>query len=293
MLGNMIEISLQSRISEAPGFPVRRLLPHARRRTVGPFIFFDHMGPADFPAGEGVDVRPHPHIGLATVTWLFEGVLRHRDSLGFTQDIHPGDVNWMTAGSGIVHSERTPEESRDESQRLHGIQTWIALPREHEATDPAFHNHPAVSLPRIERDGCRITVIAGSAFGETSPVAVFSDTLYCEAILEPGAELAIDGAHAERAIYVVDGAVEADGEALPTGELVVFAPSADAVRLRAGSDGARLMLVGGEPVDGERFIWWNFVASTREAIDEAARRWENGDFDPVPGDDERIPLPDR
>jgi hypothetical protein len=271
------------------GLTVRRLLPAAARRTVGPFIFFDHMGPVSLPPGEGIDVRPHPHIGLATVTWLFEGELVHRDSLGSVQTIVPGEVNWMTAGRGIVHSERSPDAARAAGARLHGIQTWIALPRADESAPPGFVHLGADALPRPSRRGVDITVIAGHAFGARAPTPTFSDTLYCALRFSPGASLMLTAEHAERALYAVDAPLLIDGEPLATHHMAVL--EAGAVLRVDAPEGGRAMLCGGAPLDGERFIWWNFVAGTREAIDDAKQRWREQRFDPVPGETEFVPLP--
>jgi redox-sensitive bicupin YhaK (pirin superfamily) len=285
-----IELLIQSRVRDLGGFSVLRLLPSPRRRLVGPFIFVDHMGPAEFPPGQGLDVRPHPHIGLATVTYLFEGALTHRDSLGTHLDIHPGDVNWMTAGRGIVHSERSPPALRAKGHRLHGMQTWVALPRSHEETEPAFHHHPAATLPEIQRGGVHLRVVAGDAFGMRSPVEVFSPTLYVAVDMEAGARLELDDQHAERAVYLVDGALEVSGEPLRARSLAVLA-AGTVVEIEATS-ASRLMLLGGEPIDGERHIWWNFVSSSAGRIDQAKRDWAEGRFAPVPGETEFIPLPE-
>ncbi|KAA0178691.1 pirin family protein [Cupriavidus cauae] len=286
-----IEHLLKPHVRDIGDFSVRRVLPSAAAQTVGPFIFFDHMGPVELPPGHGMDVRPHPHIGLATVTYLFEGEIVHRDSVGSEQTIRPGDVNWMTAGSGIVHSERSPQAARDAGPRLHGIQTWVALPREHETVAPSFFHHPAATLPQLVHGGARITVIAGDAFGARSPVQVFSRTLYAALELDAGASLAIPPEHEQRGLYLVDGAAAIDGTALPAEHLAVLTPGAEATV--TALEPSRLMLLGGEPVDGRRHIFWNFVASSREAIEEAARRWENDEFPHVPGETERIPLPPR
>lgn len=272
-------------------FAVRRVLPSALAQTVGPFIFFDHFGPVELPPQEGMDVRPHPHIGLATVSYLFEGEIEHRDSLGSVQIIRPGDVNWMTAGRGIVHSERTPAALRTHGSRLHGVQTWVALPKALEGTDPAFVHHPAATLPQLTFPGVCVSVIAGTAFGAQSPVAVFSPTLYAALSLDAGATLVIPPEHEERGLYLIEGEAEIDGESLTLHHLAVLTPGS-AVTLRARS-GARLMLVGGAPADGRRFIEWNFVASERELIEDAKARWEADAFPHVPGETERIPLPRR
>jgi redox-sensitive bicupin YhaK (pirin superfamily) len=280
---------LKPHVRDLGGFQVRRTLPSAVAQTVGPFIFFDHMGPVTFAPGEGMDVRPHPHIGLATVTYLFDGEIVHRDSLGSVQAIRPGDVNWMTAGRGIVHSERTPAERRASGGPSHGIQTWVALPKAHEATEPSFSHHPAATLPQLQRPGVTMTVIAGTAFGHASPVKVFSGTLYVAIALEPGATLEIPPEHEERAVYVVSGDVALDGEAVPEAHMALLEPG-QTVTLAAGS-AARVMLLGGEPADGHRAIYWNFVASDRATIEDAKARWEADQFPHVPGETERIPLP--
>ncbi|QRQ87108.1 pirin family protein [Cupriavidus oxalaticus] len=287
-----IEHLLKPHVRDLGDFTVRRLLPAAATQTVGPFIFFDHMGPVQMPPGEGADVRPHPHIGLATVTYLFEGEIMHRDSLGSEQAIRPGDVNWMTAGHGIVHSERSPDHVRADGARLHGIQTWVALPKSHETDEPSFFHHPAATLPRVEQPGVRMVVIAGDAFGKTSPVKVFSRTLYVAIELDAGASVQIPAEHAERGIYPVDGAVSLDGEPLPAEHMVVLTPGQPALLMATAP--SRVMLLGGDPTDGRRFIYWNFVASSKEAIEAAAKRWEDDQFPRVPGDErERIPLPAR
>lgn len=277
------------------GLKVRRVLPNAGRRSVGPFVFFDHIGPHRFEPGVGIDVRPHPHIGLATVTFLWEGVLRHRDSLGSVQDIRPGDVNWMTAGRGIVHSERTPDAERASGHTMHGLQTWVALPKAHEEAEPAFTHHPAASLPVIERPGLRMVVVAGDAFGERAPVEVFSRTLYVSIELQAGAELQLPDEHAERALYPVQGEVELDcgdrSHRLDLNHMAVLDAGTTPV-LRANAP-ARVMLLGGDPLDGPRAMWWNFVASSRDRIEAAKARWEDGGFGEVPGEREFIPLPDR
>lgn len=273
------------------GFTVKRLLPHAQRRSVGPFVFFDHIGPAALSADQAMDVRPHPHIGLATVTYLWEGAIEHRDSLGSLQEINPGDVNWMTAGRGIVHSERTPGRLRGRPQRMHGLQTWVALPKEHEEAAPAFAHHPAATLPVVELPGARLVVVAGHGFGARSPVRVLVDTLYVSIELQAGCALAIPAEHAERALYPVEGELALDGEPLAADHLAVLEPGTEPL-LRAGTD-ARVMLLGGAPLDGPRFIWWNFVSSSRERIEQAKADWRADAMGQVPGEHERIPLPER
>jgi len=273
------------------GFTVRRLLPAAANRMVGPFIFLDHMGPAVMERGAGMDVRPHPHISLATVTYLFEGEIIHRDTLGSELAIHPGDVNWMLAGRGIAHSERSSPEERARGVRIHGIQSWVALPTAHEEDAPAFAHHPARTLPKIERGGAVLTVIAGTAYGAESPVGVVSPTLYVDALLEDGARLTIDQKHEQRAVHVVEGSARIGERRIAPGVMAVLRPGAE-VTVEAGGP-TRLMLVGGAPLDGDRHIWWNFVSSSKERIERAKDDWRNGRFGKVAGDEkEFIPLPE-
>jgi redox-sensitive bicupin YhaK (pirin superfamily) len=272
------------------GFGVRRSLPSAARRMVGPFIFWDHMGPARLDPGHGMDVRPHPHINLATVTYLFEGEIVHKDSLGSDQAIRPGDVNWMTAGRGIVHSERTGAELRKAGSAVHGIQSWVALPTELEETEPSFRHVDGKTLPEMEQAGARLRILAGTAFGATSPTPVMSPTFYVDARLDAGVELALPAEHAERAAYVVEGAIECDGQPV---EMATMAVAEGGVRatIRALRP-SRVMLLGGAPM-GTRHIWWNFVSSSEERILRAKREWKEGAFPKVPGDDvEYIPLPE-
>ncbi|HEX5657796.1 MAG TPA: pirin family protein [Polyangiales bacterium] len=272
------------------GFVVRRTLPSPKRRLVGPFIFFDQMGPVELAPGQGLDVRPHPHIALATVTYLFAGEIEHRDSLGSYQTIRPGDVNWMIAGRGIAHSERSGEEARRNGMRLHGIQSWVALPKEHEEAEPQFEHHPRSTLPHIVRPGVTLDVIAGTAYGERSPTPVLSPTFYVHAQLEDGATLVIDREHEERAVYVVEGELEIDGARYEPGMLAIFNPGFD-VTLRAHG-ATRAMLLGGAKIDGERHIFWNFVSSSEERIEQAKSDWREHKFPLVPGDEEEfIPLP--
>jgi redox-sensitive bicupin YhaK (pirin superfamily) len=279
------------RVHDLGGFQVRRAVPHVQARSVGPFVFVDHMGPAVFEPGRGVDVRPHPHIGLATVTFLWAGTIHHRDSLGHAQDINPGDVNWMTAGRGIVHSERSPQLLREGEHPLHGMQTWVALPKPDEEAEPAFHHHPAATLPELRRDGAWLRIVAGRGYGEEAPVRVFADTLYVAIDLDAGAELALDDGHRERALYLLDGDAQLDGADLPARHLVLLDPGTRP-RLRARTP-VKAMLLGGEPLDGPRTVWWNFVSSSRERIEQAKQDWTGGRFGTVPGDDESIPLPAR
>ncbi|GLU35477.1 pirin family protein [Trinickia caryophylli] len=286
-----IKTVLKPSTRDIGGFAVRRVLPALAARLVGPFIFFDHMGPAAFAPGTGLDVRPHPHIGLATVTYLFEGAIFHRDSLGSAQKIVPGDVNWMTAGRGIVHSERTPDEVRAAGGTMHGIQTWVALPVEHEEADPAFEHHAAATLPKIERSGVTLTVIAGEAFGARSPVTTFSPTLYAAAEFEPCGALALEPEHEERGVYLVDGDLAIDGEPLEPAHMAVLTPGETATL--ASRTGATVMLLGGAKLPGERFIEWNFVSSSRERIAQAKAAWTKQEMGKVPGETEWIPLPEK
>jgi redox-sensitive bicupin YhaK (pirin superfamily) len=273
------------------GFKVRRALPSAHRRMVGPFIFVDQMGPTAFAAGHGLDVRPHPHIGLATVTWLLDGEILHRDSLGSVQSIRPGEINWMTAGRGITHSERSAPETGAGGGTLYGLQTWVALPAAQEETAPAFSHHKAHDIPSIEDGGARLTLIAGSSDGLTSPVPTFSDMVYADIALAAAARYRVKAEHVERAIYVVSGTVTVAGQTggFAAGELVVFKPGAEIVLIADGP--ARLMLVGGEPFPEPRQIYWNFVSSRADRIEQAKEDWRAGRFAGVPGDDEFIPLP--
>jgi redox-sensitive bicupin YhaK (pirin superfamily) len=274
-------------------FEVRRALPSVQRRMVGPFVFLDQMGPHVFRAGQGLDVRPHPHIGLATVTYLFEGEILHRDSLGSLQPIAPGDVNWMTAGRGIVHSERTAAERRRGESALAVLQCWVALPRAHEDCAPGFEHVGAAALPSEEAEGAFVRVIAGSLFGMRSPAPVLSEMFYAEALLRPGARLELPASHAERAVYTVGGTLDLgrDGQFDP-GQLLVLKPG-KSVTLEAAPDRpARFMLLGGEPMDGPRFLSWNFVSSSLERLEQAKEDWRAQRFPPVPGETEFIPLPD-
>jgi hypothetical protein len=286
-----VELDIDARSRDlGDGFTVRRLLPSLARRMVGPFIFFDHMGPTRLAPGHGLDVRPHPHINLATVTYLFDGEILHRDSLGSEQLITPGAVNWMTAGRGIVHSERSPATARNTGPRVHGLQLWVALPTAFEEVEPSFRHHPEDAIPVVELGSARLRVVAGTAFGATSPVEVLSDLFYVDAELEPGAELEVPPGHAGRAAYVVDGSISCDEKMFGAGTMIVFREGSPARLLAVGP--ARAMLLGGAPLDGERHIWWNFVSSSRDRIEEAKRAWKERRFAPIPGDeDEFIPLP--
>ena len=285
-----IEQVIVPRARDLGGFSVRRALPAAGRQMVGPFIFFDQMGPAEFLLGQGIDVRPHPHIGLATVTYLFDGEIMHRDSLGSLQPIRPGELNLMTAGRGIVHSERTPESDRRNGARLFGLQLWAALPASHEESAPRFVHHARSELPRIEGEGKRVSIIMGSLYGATSPAAFPHASFYAEAVLAPGAVLPLDPDYDERAIFIVSGEVDIAGDTFGAGRLLVFKPG-DRISVMALSN-ARLALIGGEPMDGPRHIWWNFVSSSADRIRAAKADWKAGRFDAVAGDPEVIPLPE-
>jgi redox-sensitive bicupin YhaK (pirin superfamily) len=285
-----IEGVIAGRHRDLGGFEVRRLLPDGERQRVGPFIFFDHFGPVAFAAGQGMDVRPHPHIGLATLTYLFDGEILHRDSLGSQQIIRPGDVNWMLAGRGIVHSERTPAEARARGGRLHGIQCWVALPTDVEERAPRFEHHPSATIPVIRHPGVELHVVAGSAYGAVAPAGVLSPTLYVSAQLAAGAAVAVDDQHQERAIYVVEGTVTCAGQRLAAGSLAVLRPGASASFQAV--DAARVMLLGGAALEGTRHIYWNFVSSSSERMEQAKADWRERRFPSVPGDElEFIPLP--
>jgi hypothetical protein len=261
---------------------------------VGPFIFLDQMGPEILRAGKGFDVAPHPHIGLATVTYLFKGELLHRDSLGVVQPIRPGEVNWMTAGRGIAHSERTPQEMRACGSELFGIQSWVAFPKRHEEAEPAFAHHRADKLPIIEGEDKLVRLICGSFYGARSPVQTFSDMFYADITLGEGARLPVPIEHEERAAYVVEGSIGliSEGGTFDAGQLLIFKPGEEIVLSAGASASARLMLLGGEPLDGKRHIWWNFVSSSRERIEQAKEDWKAGRFSPVPEEAEFIPLPE-
>jgi len=273
-------------------FIVRRALPSKQRRMVGPFVFLDQMGPHVFSAGQGLDVRPHPHIGLATVTYLLDGEIMHRDSLGTVQSIRPGAVNWMSAGKGIVHSERTALDQRQAGSSLFGLQCWVALPRELEETEPAFSHTSASELPVVEGEGATARVIAGRFFGQASPAPASSPLFYVDLQLQPGARLAMPSEYAEQALYIVDGSLHLgrDGS-FGAGQLLVLKPGAT-LTLAGGGSGARVMLLGGEPMDGPRYLTWNFVSSSVERIEQAKADWKAQAFPPVAGETEFIPLPD-
>ncbi len=294
-----LETVIIPRSADIGGFEVRRSLPSVKKRMVGPFVFFDHMGPAEFAAGQGgIDVRPHPHIGIATVTFLHQGEFQHRDSLGTDQMIYPGEVNWMIAGHGIAHSERTSAATRQTPHKLAGIQTWVAIPEMFEDCPPAFEHVKSDALPKIDTEGIKATLILGQAHGLTNPVQTFQDMFYLDAHLMAGAKAPLPDDHEERAVYVVSGTVEIAGDRFETGTMLVFRPG-DPIHLTAGEAGAHIMLCGGEPMDGPRHLWWNFVSSSKDKIEAAKADWQNPDarairFPLPPGDDQEfIPLPDK
>jgi len=291
-----IETLIIPRARDLGGFEVRRALPAPKRQMVGPFIFFDQAGPAEFVTGQGIDVRPHPHIGLATVTYLFKGEFQHRDSLGTDQIIRPGAVNWMIAGNGVTHSERTSEATRRAPHSLFGIQTWVALPDDAEDDPAGFEHQPEAALPFIEAEGATARLILGSAWGKRAPVKTFTEMFYADVTLAPGALLPMPDDHEDRGLYILDGSVDVAGQSFEAGRMMVFRPG-DAITLRSGPQGARVMALGGETLGGPRHIWWNFVASSKEKIEAAKEAWRAGDwqhgrFQLPPGDaDEFIPLP--
>jgi redox-sensitive bicupin YhaK (pirin superfamily) len=291
MSDNAIEMVIEPRQRDlGGGFMVARLLPFLRRRMVGPFVFLDRMGPVSVAPGEGLDVRPHPHIGLATLTYLFAGEILHRDSLGTVQTIRPGAVNWMIAGRGIAHSERTDPALRRQGSTLFGLQSWVALPLADEETVPAFVHVASADLPAVAGAGWSVRLVAGTGFGARSPVPVFSPLVYADIALTPGARLALPAEHAERALLVVEGEVTLAGAALPSGQLVVLSPEGEPVIAAAAA--ARLVLLGGEPLEGPRQIWWNFVSSRAERIEAAKADWRAGRFPAVIGETELTPLPE-
>ena len=286
-----IDLVIVPRSVDLGGFAVRRAIPHVKRRMVGPFIFFDHFGPVEFRAGQGIDVRPHPHIGLATVSFLFDGEIMHRDSLGSAVLIHPGDVNLMTAGRGIVHSERTAPDHRAGGERLHGVQLWLAMPAADEEIAPTFAHHDQAELPIVAGDGKIVRVVIGSLYGKRSPVPTLTDTIFADAALTPGAMLPIDAETVERALYVVAGEIDIACDRFAAGRLLVLRPG-DPIAVTAASE-ARVILLGGAAMDGPRHIWWNFVSSRKERIEQAKTDWKLARFDTVPGDEsEFIPLPE-
>ena len=292
-----IETVIVPRARDLGGFEVRRALPSAQRQMVGPFIFFDQMGPAEFLTGEGIDVRPHPHIGLGTVTYLMKGRLHHRDSLGTDTWIEPGAVNWMLAGQGITHSERTDGEARKAPLSMFGLQSWLALPKGHEDDAADFVHVPGAALPDLEGEGKEVRLVLGNAWGATVPLAMPSEVFYADARLKPGAAIPLPDNHEDRGVYVLDGSVGVGGQTFEAGRMLVFRPG-DRVSVRAGDAGARIMLLGGATMDGPRFIWWNFVASSKERIDAAREAWRAGDWQhgrfrlPPQDDAEFIPAPE-
>ena len=274
------------------GFTVRRALPSVQSRMVGPFVFFDHFGPTEFRSGNGLDVRPHPHIGLATVTYLFDGEIMHRDSLGTALAIRPGEINWMTAGRGIVHSERTGTERRTKGDILHGLQMWVALPAAKEEMPPAFAHHATEEFPVVRDNGKSVRVVLGTLYGSSSPVATTSETIFGDVTLKAGSTLPLDPGHEERAIYVIEGEIDVAGDRFGPQRLLVFRPG-DGITIRAVAD-THFVIAGGAPMDGPRHIWWNFVSSRKERIEQAKAEWKAGKFDIVPGDTEEfIPLPEK
>ncbi len=286
-----LELVLEGHARDVDGFTVSRVLPALSRKHLGPFVFFDHLGPSELPPGRGLDVRPHPHIGLATVTYVLEGEIVHRDSLGFTQAIRPGAVNWMTSGRGIVHSERTSAELRRSGSRLHVAQLWVALPKSHEETEPEFHHHALETLPAFELNGVGLRLLAGTAYGKTSPVRVFSPLFYLEAELPAGASLALPEEHEERGVYVISGRLTSGTDRLVPRSLYFFKPGGRP-EIRA-EEPSRVLLLGGAAPDGPRYLEWNFVSSSRERIERAKAEWRAGTFPKVPGDElEFIPLPE-
>jgi redox-sensitive bicupin YhaK (pirin superfamily) len=287
-----LERVIVPRSTDLGDFEVRRALPSAQRRMVGPFVFLDEMGPAEFRAGKGVDVRPHPHIGLATVTYLFDGEITHRDSLGTFVAIRPGEVNWMTAGSGIVHSERTAPERRVNGDTLHGLQCWVALPADKEEIDPSFFHRNADDLPFVQDRGFTARVVAGQAFGARSPVVTASDTVFADVVIEAGTTIPLDPDYEERAIYVVSGEIEIAGDRFTGPRLLVFRPG-DRIAVHAVT-ASHIAILGGAALEGPRHIWWNFVSSRKDRIEQAKEDWKSARFDIVPGDEvEFIPLPER
>ena len=285
-----VTATIKPKSKDIGAFDVRRALPDVAARSVGPFVFFDQMGPAAFKDDHFLDVRPHPHIGLSTITWMLEGEIMHRDSLGYVQAIRPGEVNWMTAGSGIVHSERSPEAERVNGKKVFGIQTWVALPKEHEEMDPSFQHYTADQIPWIEGDGAKVALIIGEAWGQKSPVATMWETLYADIALNAGATITLPRETEERAIYILSGCVRVDNTDFESGQMLVLRPGAD-IDVLAGTD-ARMMLCGGAALDGPRHMYWNFVSSSKERIEQAKEDWREGRFAKVPGETEFIPLPD-
>jgi redox-sensitive bicupin YhaK (pirin superfamily) len=289
MGAQQIDMLIEGAEKDLGDFTVLRVLPFAGKRSVGPFVFFDHMGPAVLGVGSTVDVRPHPHIGLATITYMFDGEIMHRDSLGEVRAIQPGAINWMTAGRGIVHSERTPEENRSEPQNLHGLQLWVALPEDQQEIEPTFTHYPAEDIPELHVDGCAIRVMVGEAHGVVSPVVPVSPTLYIEYRLDDGASVLLPGDAEEQAIYLISGSLATGDQKIPPRQMAVLA-SGESVEVTATGD-AHFVIVGGQPL-GKRHIYWNLVSTSLERIEQAKDDWKNDRFDRVPGETEFIPLPD-
>jgi redox-sensitive bicupin YhaK (pirin superfamily) len=288
----VLELLLVPRSVDLGDFAVRRALPHTKRRTVGPFVFFDHFGPAEFKAGRGLDVRPHPHIGLSTLTYLYDGEIVHRDTLGMNAAIRPGEVNWMTAGRGIVHSERTAPERRTDGEPLHGLQLWVAMMAKDEENDPGFAHHGGDELPVVNGDGKVARIVAGTMFGASSPLATHIDAVFADISLETGASVPLEADYEERAVYVSSGEIDISGDRFVTGQMLIFRPG-DRITVKAAVP-SRIAIVGGAPLDGPRHVWWNFVSSRRERIEQAKEEWKKGWFGKVPGDEiEFIPLPDK
>ncbi|TKW66240.1 MAG: pirin family protein [Paracoccus denitrificans] len=293
-----IETMIVPRARDLGGFEVKRALPAPQRQMVGPFIFFDQAGPAEFLTGQGVDVRPHPHIGLGTVTFLYRGDFHHRDSIGTDQVILPGAVNWMVAGKGVTHSERTSDQGRQGPHSLYGIQTWIALPEDREDMDPIFEHHGKQALPRFEAEGINATLILGSAYGQSAPATLYSETFYLDVALAPGARFPLPDDQEDRGLYITEGSVTIAGDHFEAGRMMVFRPG-DKITVAAGPQGARLMALGGATLNGPRYVWWNFVASSRDKIEHAreewrAANWGEGQFELPEGDDQEFtPAPER
>ena len=287
---SLIELTIPSREADIGGFNVRRLLPYVKRRMLGPFIFLDHMGPAQFGIGEGMDVRPHPHIGLATVTYLFEGEIIHKDTLGSNQAITPGAVNWMTSGHGISHSERTGVTERGHLHNVHGLQSWVALPKEFEEKAPEFFHHEASSMPHLDLNGVHLRVLSGEAYGMAAPTKIYSPMFYVEAKMKAGSSLELPAQYLERGAYIIQGNINIGGTKIQPQTLPVFLPRGP-IKIEAETE-AHLVLLGGEPLPEKRFIWWNFVSTSQERIEQAKQDWAEGRFGKIPGDDhEFVPLP--
>jgi redox-sensitive bicupin YhaK (pirin superfamily) len=286
-----LELVIVPRSVDLDDFAVRRALPHSTRRTVGPYVFFDHFGPAEFRSGKGLDVRPHPHIGLSTLTYLYDGEIIHRDTLGVNAAIHPGEVNWMTAGRGIVHSERTAPERRLDGEPLHGLQLWIAMMSKDEEIDPSFAHLGGNELPVVNGEGKTVRIVAGKMFGAASTLKTTSETIFADISLEAGAAMPLDADYEERAVYVSSGEIDISGDRFDTGRLLIFRPG-DRVTVKAVKP-SRIAVVGGAPLDGPRYVWWNFVSSRKDRIDQAKEEWKQGHFGKVPGDEiDFIPLPE-